>query len=139
MLHIHPCWVCLVFYSFPQRSFMPGRHSCFSHKGFPNLLLSLISSHINRKTQYENPVLEAKRKKQLEQQQQPPEGWHRQSTMIGLFMRERALPCLGSTANMFVLPSVALAFKGQMTCIGKVAYALHIKCSKRENLNRITT
>uniref|UniRef100_A0A663M0Z1 Membrane associated guanylate kinase, WW and PDZ domain containing 1 n=1 Tax=Athene cunicularia TaxID=194338 RepID=A0A663M0Z1_ATHCN len=41
---------------------------------FPNLLLSFISSHINRKTQYENPVLEAKRKKQLEQQQQPPEG-----------------------------------------------------------------
>uniref|UniRef100_A0A8C9W9H3 Membrane-associated guanylate kinase, WW and PDZ domain-containing protein 1 n=1 Tax=Scleropages formosus TaxID=113540 RepID=A0A8C9W9H3_SCLFO len=32
--------------------------------------------HINRKTQYENPVLEAKRKKQLEPQQQPqpPEG-----------------------------------------------------------------
>ncbi|XP_058844583.1 membrane-associated guanylate kinase, WW and PDZ domain-containing protein 1-like isoform X5 [Acipenser ruthenus] len=30
--------------------------------------------HINRKTQYENPVLEAKRKKQLEQQQ-PPEEW----------------------------------------------------------------
>ncbi|OPJ80982.1 membrane-associated guanylate kinase, WW and PDZ domain-containing protein 1 isoform F [Patagioenas fasciata monilis] len=30
--------------------------------------------HINRKTQYENPVIEAKRKKQLEQQQQPPEG-----------------------------------------------------------------
>ncbi|XP_032215339.1 membrane-associated guanylate kinase, WW and PDZ domain-containing protein 1 isoform X18 [Mustela erminea] len=31
--------------------------------------------HINRKTQYENPVLEAKRKKQLEQQQppQPPQ------------------------------------------------------------------
>ncbi|KAJ8259766.1 hypothetical protein GJAV_G00173160 [Gymnothorax javanicus] len=29
--------------------------------------------HINRKTQYENPILEAKRKKQLEQQQ-PPEG-----------------------------------------------------------------
>ncbi|XP_067159543.1 membrane-associated guanylate kinase, WW and PDZ domain-containing protein 1 isoform X7 [Apteryx mantelli] len=31
--------------------------------------------HINRKTQYENPVLEAKRKKQLEQQQQPLEEW----------------------------------------------------------------
>ncbi|XP_076984884.1 membrane-associated guanylate kinase, WW and PDZ domain-containing protein 1 isoform X2 [Tamandua tetradactyla] len=39
--------------------------------------------HINRKTQYENPVLEAKRKKQIEQQQQqppppqqpPPEDW----------------------------------------------------------------
>ncbi|XP_049571760.1 membrane-associated guanylate kinase, WW and PDZ domain-containing protein 1 isoform X28 [Orcinus orca] len=34
--------------------------------------------HINRKTQYENPVLEAKRKKQLEQQQQQqqqPEEW----------------------------------------------------------------
>ncbi|XP_031423337.1 membrane-associated guanylate kinase, WW and PDZ domain-containing protein 1b isoform X9 [Clupea harengus] len=32
--------------------------------------------HINRKTQYENPILEAKRKKQFEQQQQqqPPEG-----------------------------------------------------------------
>ncbi|XP_047603197.1 membrane-associated guanylate kinase, WW and PDZ domain-containing protein 1 isoform X6 [Lutra lutra] len=29
--------------------------------------------HINRKTQYENPVLEAKRKKQLEQQQPPPQ------------------------------------------------------------------
>nr|XP_028575308.1 membrane-associated guanylate kinase, WW and PDZ domain-containing protein 1 isoform X16 [Podarcis muralis] len=40
---------------------------------------ALGSSHINRKTQYENPVLEAKRKKQLEQQQQqppqPPEEW----------------------------------------------------------------
>uniref|UniRef100_A0A8C0IEH5 Membrane associated guanylate kinase, WW and PDZ domain containing 1 n=1 Tax=Bubo bubo TaxID=30461 RepID=A0A8C0IEH5_BUBBB len=33
-----------------------------------------LKIHINRKTQYENPVLEAKRKKQLEQQQQPPEG-----------------------------------------------------------------
>uniref|UniRef100_A0A8B9TCX4 Membrane associated guanylate kinase, WW and PDZ domain containing 1 n=1 Tax=Anas platyrhynchos TaxID=8839 RepID=A0A8B9TCX4_ANAPL len=42
--------------------------------GFPNSLLSFFPSHINRKTQYENPVLEAKRKKQLEQQQQPPEG-----------------------------------------------------------------
>uniref|UniRef100_A0A8C3Y5J8 Membrane-associated guanylate kinase, WW and PDZ domain-containing protein 1 n=1 Tax=Catharus ustulatus TaxID=91951 RepID=A0A8C3Y5J8_CATUS len=42
--------------------------------GFPNPWLSSIPSHINRKTQYENPVLEAKRKKQLEQQQQPPEG-----------------------------------------------------------------
>lgn len=45
---------------------------------FCNQILSAsCSSHINRKTQYENPVLEAKRKKQLEQQQQqqpPPEG-----------------------------------------------------------------
>lgn len=41
------------------------------------------NSHINRKTQYENPMLEAKRRRQLEQQQpqqpqpqsqQPPEG-----------------------------------------------------------------
>uniref|UniRef100_A0A8C5KJ93 Membrane-associated guanylate kinase, WW and PDZ domain-containing protein 1 n=1 Tax=Jaculus jaculus TaxID=51337 RepID=A0A8C5KJ93_JACJA len=31
--------------------------------------------HINRKTQYENPVLEAKRKKQLEQPPPPPEEW----------------------------------------------------------------
>lgn len=36
------------------------------------------ASHINRKTQYENPVVEARRRKILEQQQQqqpqPPEG-----------------------------------------------------------------
>ncbi|CDQ86174.1 unnamed protein product [Oncorhynchus mykiss] len=32
--------------------------------------------HINRKTQYENPIVEARRRMQLEQQQpQPPEGW----------------------------------------------------------------
>lgn len=77
-LHTHCCWVCLGFYSFPQKeelqclALVPA---CCT-KGFPNSLLSSISSHINRKTQYENPVLEAKRKKQLEQQQQPPEGWH---------------------------------------------------------------
>uniref|UniRef100_A0A8D2PHP2 Membrane associated guanylate kinase, WW and PDZ domain containing 1 n=1 Tax=Zosterops lateralis melanops TaxID=1220523 RepID=A0A8D2PHP2_ZOSLA len=46
---------------------------CEDDDGFPDSWLSSISSHINRKTQYENPVLEAKRKKQLEQQQQPPE------------------------------------------------------------------
>lgn len=49
----------------------------------PSLTPSLLppsQSHINRKTQYENPVLEAKRRRQLEQQQpqpqsqQPPEG-----------------------------------------------------------------
>lgn len=36
----------------------------------------VFQSHINRKTQYENPVLEARRQKILEQQQppQPPEG-----------------------------------------------------------------
>ncbi|XP_076739943.1 membrane-associated guanylate kinase, WW and PDZ domain-containing protein 1b isoform X30 [Maylandia zebra] len=54
--------------------------------------------HINRKTQYENPVLEAKKRRQLEQQQpqqpqpqsqQPPEGeryireWIEDSTMAG--------------------------------------------------------
>ncbi|XP_054641512.1 membrane-associated guanylate kinase, WW and PDZ domain-containing protein 1b isoform X3 [Dunckerocampus dactyliophorus] len=51
--------------------------------------------HINRKTQYENPVLEAKRRRQLEQQQpqpqsqQPPEGeryireWIEDSTFAG--------------------------------------------------------
>lgn len=44
--------------------------------------LSSPQSHINRKTQYENPLLEAKRRRQLDQQpqqpqpqsQQPPEG-----------------------------------------------------------------
>uniref|UniRef100_A0A8C7D8Y2 Membrane associated guanylate kinase, WW and PDZ domain containing 1 n=1 Tax=Oncorhynchus kisutch TaxID=8019 RepID=A0A8C7D8Y2_ONCKI len=48
---------------------------------YPTLILSLSSlsliiiSHINRKTQYENPIVEAKRRMQLEQQQpQPPEG-----------------------------------------------------------------
>ncbi|CAL8380868.1 unnamed protein product [Boreogadus saida] len=43
--------------------------------------------HINRKTQYENPVLEAKRRRQLEQQQplsqQPPEEWIEDSNMAG--------------------------------------------------------
>ncbi|XP_056129031.1 membrane-associated guanylate kinase, WW and PDZ domain-containing protein 1b [Lampris incognitus] len=49
--------------------------------------------HINRKTQYENPVLEAKRRRQLEQlqpqSQQPPEGeryireWIEDSTLAG--------------------------------------------------------
>uniref|UniRef100_A0A8C8JJ92 Membrane-associated guanylate kinase, WW and PDZ domain-containing protein 1 n=1 Tax=Oncorhynchus tshawytscha TaxID=74940 RepID=A0A8C8JJ92_ONCTS len=44
--------------------------------------------HINRKTQYENPIQEAKRRKQLEQQQ-PPEGeryireWIEDATMAG--------------------------------------------------------
>uniref|UniRef100_A0A4W6ER67 Membrane associated guanylate kinase, WW and PDZ domain containing 1 n=1 Tax=Lates calcarifer TaxID=8187 RepID=A0A4W6ER67_LATCA len=38
---------------------------------------SVCLSHINRKTQYENPVMEARRRKILEQQQQPqpPEEW----------------------------------------------------------------
>ncbi|XP_067398036.1 membrane-associated guanylate kinase, WW and PDZ domain-containing protein 1 isoform X18 [Emydura macquarii macquarii] len=39
--------------------------------------------HINRKTQYENPVLEAKRKKHLEQQQQPPEEWTEEHPSLG--------------------------------------------------------
>ncbi|XP_077429691.1 membrane-associated guanylate kinase, WW and PDZ domain-containing protein 1b isoform X3 [Vanacampus margaritifer] len=45
--------------------------------------------HINRKTQYENPVLEAKRRRQVEQQQpqlqsqQPPEEWIEDSTFAG--------------------------------------------------------
>ncbi|XP_066554094.1 membrane-associated guanylate kinase, WW and PDZ domain-containing protein 1b isoform X4 [Amia ocellicauda] len=38
--------------------------------------------HINRKTQYENPILEAKRKKQLEQQQ-PPEEWIEEHSSAG--------------------------------------------------------
>ncbi|KAM9408235.1 membrane-associated guanylate kinase, WW and PDZ domain-containing protein 1b [Pholidichthys leucotaenia] len=45
--------------------------------------------HINRKTQYEHPVLEAKKRRQLEQQQpqpqsqQPPEEWIEDSTLAG--------------------------------------------------------
>ncbi|KAM7006675.1 membrane-associated guanylate kinase, WW and PDZ domain-containing protein 1b isoform 9-T9 [Tautogolabrus adspersus] len=48
--------------------------------------------HINRKTQYENPVLETKRRRQLEQQQpqqpqpqsqQPPEEWIEDSALAG--------------------------------------------------------
>ncbi|XP_057703204.1 membrane-associated guanylate kinase, WW and PDZ domain-containing protein 1b isoform X6 [Corythoichthys intestinalis] len=45
--------------------------------------------HINRKTQYENPVLEAKKRRQVEQQQpqpqsqQPPEEWIEDSTFAG--------------------------------------------------------
>ncbi|KAM3871764.1 LOW QUALITY PROTEIN: membrane-associated guanylate kinase, WW and PDZ domain-containing protein 1-like [Diretmus argenteus] len=40
--------------------------------------------HINRKTQYENPVVEARRRKQLEQQQpQPPEEWIEEHSSAG--------------------------------------------------------
>uniref|UniRef100_A0A8C0F7W8 Membrane associated guanylate kinase, WW and PDZ domain containing 1 n=1 Tax=Bubo bubo TaxID=30461 RepID=A0A8C0F7W8_BUBBB len=82
--------------------------------GFPNLPLSFISSHINRKTQYENPVLEAKRKKQLEQQQQPPEGWHHQGCGGWDFHEGMCPPSPWQHhANVFVLPSVALVFKGK--------------------------
>uniref|UniRef100_A0A6Q2ZGP0 Membrane-associated guanylate kinase, WW and PDZ domain-containing protein 1 n=1 Tax=Esox lucius TaxID=8010 RepID=A0A6Q2ZGP0_ESOLU len=42
--------------------------------------------HINRKTQYENPIVEAKRRKQLEQQQQPqpPEEWLEEHSSAGV-------------------------------------------------------
>ncbi|KAJ8016137.1 hypothetical protein DPEC_G00004070 [Dallia pectoralis] len=45
--------------------------------------------HINRKTQYENPIVEAKRRKQLEQQQQqqqpqPPEAWLEEHSSAGV-------------------------------------------------------
>lgn len=65
---------CCCFFPLPLNPF-------FLHYSF--LPLPLIHSHINRKTQYENPLLEAKRRRQLEQQpaqqpqpqsQQPPEG-----------------------------------------------------------------
>lgn len=48
----------------------------FCHFHLPNLSLTVCLSHINRKTQYENPVVEARRQKLLEQHQQPqpPEG-----------------------------------------------------------------
>ena len=51
----------------------------FSNQTLTLLLcfLPVCLSHINRKTQYENPVVEARRRKILEQQQQqpqPPEG-----------------------------------------------------------------
>ncbi|XP_036803357.1 membrane-associated guanylate kinase, WW and PDZ domain-containing protein 1 isoform X3 [Oncorhynchus mykiss] len=40
--------------------------------------------HINRKTQYENPIVEAKRRMQLEQQQpQPPEEWIEEHSSAG--------------------------------------------------------
>uniref|UniRef100_A0AAQ5YSV4 Membrane associated guanylate kinase, WW and PDZ domain containing 1a n=1 Tax=Amphiprion ocellaris TaxID=80972 RepID=A0AAQ5YSV4_AMPOC len=45
--------------------------------GKPLYNIYTIKLHINRKTQYENPVVEARRRKILEQQQQPqpPEEW----------------------------------------------------------------
>uniref|UniRef100_A0A3Q3Q507 Membrane associated guanylate kinase, WW and PDZ domain containing 1b n=1 Tax=Monopterus albus TaxID=43700 RepID=A0A3Q3Q507_MONAL len=49
-------------------------------------MLHIFLFHINRKTQYENPVLEAKRRRQLEQQQpqQPqPQQWIEDSTLAG--------------------------------------------------------
>uniref|UniRef100_A0A8V5GK73 Uncharacterized protein n=1 Tax=Melopsittacus undulatus TaxID=13146 RepID=A0A8V5GK73_MELUD len=72
--------------------------------GFPNLLFSFVSSHINRKTQYENPVLEAKRKKQLEQQQQPPEGWHHRGCDGWGFQEGTCPPSLGSTIKHCYVP-----------------------------------
>ncbi|KAM9800765.1 membrane-associated guanylate kinase, WW and PDZ domain-containing protein 1b isoform 3-T3 [Syngnathus typhle] len=54
--------------------------------------------HINRRTQYENPLLEAKRRRQVEQQQpqvqsqQPPEEWIEDSTFAGA-------PPISYTAN----------------------------------------
>uniref|UniRef100_A0A671XAM5 Membrane associated guanylate kinase, WW and PDZ domain containing 1 n=1 Tax=Sparus aurata TaxID=8175 RepID=A0A671XAM5_SPAAU len=52
------------------------------------------SGHINRKTQYENPVLEARRRKILEQQQQqqpqPPEGERYIRGSFPLFLRRSA-------------------------------------------------
>uniref|UniRef100_A0AAY4DCB8 Membrane-associated guanylate kinase, WW and PDZ domain-containing protein 1 n=1 Tax=Denticeps clupeoides TaxID=299321 RepID=A0AAY4DCB8_9TELE len=45
--------------------------------------------HINRKTQYENPVLEARRKKQL-QSQQPPEEWIEEHSSAGAPLQRHA-------------------------------------------------
>uniref|UniRef100_A0A8C2JBU8 Membrane-associated guanylate kinase, WW and PDZ domain-containing protein 1 n=1 Tax=Cyprinus carpio TaxID=7962 RepID=A0A8C2JBU8_CYPCA len=45
--------------------------------------------HINRKTQYENPVLEARRQKQLDAQQSPEDG-HPQSIPLPFFTRNPA-------------------------------------------------
>uniref|UniRef100_A0A4W5JK38 Membrane associated guanylate kinase, WW and PDZ domain containing 1 n=1 Tax=Hucho hucho TaxID=62062 RepID=A0A4W5JK38_9TELE len=43
-----------------------------------------VCVHINRKTQYENPIVEAKRRLQLEQQQpQPPEEWIEEHSSAG--------------------------------------------------------
>lgn len=59
-----------------------------------------------------------------------------EGVMVGVFMRERALPHLGSTVPTWLsFLLVHLAFKGKMTYTGKVACALRIRCSKGENLN----
>uniref|UniRef100_A0A674BT43 Membrane associated guanylate kinase, WW and PDZ domain containing 1 n=1 Tax=Salmo trutta TaxID=8032 RepID=A0A674BT43_SALTR len=43
-----------------------------------------VCVHINRKTQYENPIVEARRRMQLEQQQpQPPEEWIEEHSSAG--------------------------------------------------------
>lgn len=66
----------LIFCRFPL--FIPVSHILLTSTR--SFLLSSPQSHINRKTQYENPMLEVKRRRQLEQQQpqpqsqQPPEG-----------------------------------------------------------------
>lgn len=138
MLHTHCCWVCLVFYSFPQRE----EFECLAlipaccTEGFPDSLFSSLSSHINRKTQYENPVLEAKRKKQLEQQQQPPEGWHPWGH--GGWDIHEECPPWQHPASVFVLPSMALVCKGEVMCVGNAVFVLHRRCSRRGNLNCVT-
>lgn len=55
------------------QSFISETITSFPHSLSLSLCLCLPFSHINRKTQYENPVLEARRKKQVDIQQ-PPEG-----------------------------------------------------------------
>lgn len=69
--------------SIPTFYFPINSPRCSSSPPYAPSLLLPTQSHINRKTQYENPVLEAKRRRQLEQQQpqqpqpqsqQPPEG-----------------------------------------------------------------
>lgn len=86
-------------------------------------------SHINRKTQYENPVLEAKKRRQLEQQQpqqpqpqsqQPPEGEryirgsftspHQGRHFLSfLFMCINELPACSACLSVWVWASVTLS------------------------------
>ncbi|XP_028905912.1 membrane-associated guanylate kinase, WW and PDZ domain-containing protein 1 isoform X17 [Ornithorhynchus anatinus] len=80
--------------------------------------------HINRKTQYENPVLEAKRKKQLEQQQQQPEEWTEEHSSL-------PPPVLPSHSASNQEPVREAPVQGSRASIAKSAAHEYLSCGLR--------
>ncbi|XP_038628722.1 membrane-associated guanylate kinase, WW and PDZ domain-containing protein 1 isoform X1 [Tachyglossus aculeatus] len=80
--------------------------------------------HINRKTQYENPVLEAKRKKQLEQQQQQPEEWTEEHSSL-------PPPAVPSHSASNQEPVREAPVQGTRASIAKSAAREYLSCGSR--------
>lgn len=119
-----PCCALLSCWSLP-----PPLTSCSVFLCSFHPLRPPSQSHINRKTQYENPVLEAKKRRQLEQQQpqqpqpqsqQPPEGEryirgsftspHQGRHFLSfLFMCINELPACSACLSVWVWASVTLS------------------------------